>query len=807
MSKVFLIVTVFFCAVCLSAQPAANLSGGNTNSTASAPNRKVTVPPEKAKPMSLPRFETPPVIDGKMDEPVWQQAAVFKDFYQINPGDNTEPSKPTIAYMGYDARMLYFAFHCFDEPDKIRATVAKRDQVFGEDNVRVYLDTFNDQRRAYLIGFNPLGIQADGLFSVGNGGNNNGIDFSVDIVMESKGQIVSDGWIVEVAIPFKSLRYEAGGDKRWGIHIWRNIDRFNDELDSWMPISRDITGTLNQAGHITGLDGIATERTLEIIPSVTVSKSGQRTFDGFTNRGFQGDYGVNVKLGINPNTTLDVAINPDFADVEADSIVLQANQRFPIFFPERRPFFLEGKDIFQTQIQVLDTRRIADPDLAVKLSGKQGRTVYGLMLASDSVLSIQNDKFLQRNSQAAVLRLRRDIGKENFLGLVATSSDFTKRHNQLAGIDGRFRFGDLKTLNFQVVGSSSRRNFYDPDTNASRYRKGYGTSYLVSFNQSGRYFSWNYNAQGRNQDYRADLGFVRRLNTNYQGVFLNYNSEPQPKAKLINFRVGGGGGVNFDWQGRMQNNEANVETNFRLKGNYFFGGGGGANYERIFEEEFGPRRNARQAGQFSGPDNGRSTRNYNTFAYFGGNPNQRYGFFALAVSSWNEFDLDFGAGPRFPRVSPAYLEFRRNPNLPEPAQDPGPGRSWHLEANASYQPVSKISLSLEWSYDQLRRNDTGELAFKSHIFSLRTRYQFTNFIFFRSILDYNTLNGSVRGQQLFGWAPRPGTAFYVGYNNAANYRAFHPDINGIDRFETGLRQINQTFFIKFSYLFRKSFGG
>jgi hypothetical protein len=276
--------------------------------------------------------------------------------------------------------------------------------------------------------------------------------------------------------------------------------------------------------------------------------------------------------------------------------------------------------------------------------------------------------------------------------------------------------------------------------------------------------------------------------------------------------VGGGANANFDWQGRMQNNETSVESNLRLKGNYFVGGGGGTSYERIFEEEFGRRRNARQSGAFIGPDNGRSTRNYNTFAFGGGNPSQRYGFFGLVVSNWNEFDYDTDqAGPRFERVSPAYLEYRRlratTPGLLPPARDPGPGRSWHLEANASYQPVSKISMSLEWSYDQLRRNDTGELALKSHIFSLRTRYQFTNFIFFRSILDYNTLNGSVRGQQLFGWAPRPGTALYVGYNNTANYRAFYPDINGIDRFETGLRQINQTFFIKFSYLFRRSFGG
>src|SRR5467141_249850 len=150
---------------------------------AAAAKPGLVLPPEKAQPIRMPRFDKPPVIDGKLDDEVWKQAAVFKDFYQINPGDNIAPSKPTEAMIGYDSLTLYFAFHCIDEPDKVRATVAKRDEVFGEDNVRVFLDTFNDQRRAYVLGWNPLGIRQDGIMTEGEG-----TDFSVDIVMESKGQ-------------------------------------------------------------------------------------------------------------------------------------------------------------------------------------------------------------------------------------------------------------------------------------------------------------------------------------------------------------------------------------------------------------------------------------------------------------------------------------------------------------------------------------------------------------------------------------------------------------------------------------------
>src|ERR1043166_3527511 len=232
---------------------------------------KLVIPPEKLKPVVVPRFEKPPTVDGKLDDEVWKSAALFKDFVQTNPGDNIAPSKPTEVMIGYDAKTLYIAFHCFDEPDKIRATVAKRDDIFNEDNFRIYLDTFNDQRRAYILGWNPLGIQADGIMTEGSG-----TDFSVDIVMESKGMITSDGWPLEVAIPFKSLRYEAGKGKLWGIHVFRNIDRFNDEFDSWMPNSRDISSQLSQEGHLTGLENISTERTLEIIPSVTVSETGKR---------------------------------------------------------------------------------------------------------------------------------------------------------------------------------------------------------------------------------------------------------------------------------------------------------------------------------------------------------------------------------------------------------------------------------------------------------------------------------------------------------------------------------------------------
>ena len=306
----------------------------------------MVLPPEKTKPAIVPRFETAPVIDGKIDDRVWASAAVFKDFYQTEPGDNTPPSKPTEVFLGYDSKFIYIAFHAFDEPGKVRATLAKRDDIFNYDYVGVLFDTFNDQRRAYELFFNAYGIQADGIYTEGKEE-----DFSVDIVMESKGQLTEDGYIVEVAIPFKSLRYEAGKGVLWGVHFQRVIHRFNYETDSWMPLSRDRTGFLNQAGHLTGFEGISTESILEIIPSLTLSETGTRLpavtleelaadptlldFGRFVNEPVKVDAGLNVKYGISSRVILDFTLNPDFAQVEADETVVTANQRFPIFFEEK----------------------------------------------------------------------------------------------------------------------------------------------------------------------------------------------------------------------------------------------------------------------------------------------------------------------------------------------------------------------------------------------------------------------------------------------------------------------------------------
>jgi len=818
-----------------------------SNSTADSVKRAV-IPPEKAKPIVVPRFDKPPTIDGKLDEEVWKQGAVFKDFLQTNPGDNIAPSRPTEMWMGYDSRTLYMAFHCYDEPDKVRASVAKRDEIFSDDNVRIYLDTFNDQRRAYLLGWNPLGVQGDGIMTEGSG-----TDFSVDIVMESKGMLTSDGWTLEVAIPFKSLRYEAGKGKLWGFHVWRNIDRFNDEIDSWMPNSRDISSLLSQAGHLTGLEGISTERTLEIIPSLTLSETGKRV-NALTpaqlaanpalldpgrilNQPIKFELGITAKYSLTPTVTVDLAINPDFAQVEADQTVVTANQRFPIFFDEKRPFFLEGIDIFKTPLQAVHTRAIVDPDVAVKLSGKRGKNTFGLLLASDNAPGNFSEeerldsgtlptiqRFLDKNAYIGILRLKRDIGTGSNIGLLLTSYNFIEKHNQLGGIDGRIKIAKQKTFTFQVLTTTSRRCFSEPALDTHRpgpsdgcfagfdpiagnptrpaqtrsyYRTGNGLGYNFNYNRDGRHFYYGFNGGGRTRDYRADVGFTRRTNINNFGGYMGYSSEPKPKAKMISWNINASSGASFNWQGLSQSSYQEVSANLNFQRSTYMGFGSAIGYERIFEEEFGLKRTATHGGAFfGGPE--RSTNQINAYMYGGTRPSKKYAFNVFMGFTHNAFDFDFGAEPKYPRVSPAALAD------PSASLDPGPGDSFDFNLSGDFQPTTALSASLSYSKSRLRRNDTNLVAFVDDIYSFRSTYQFSRFVFARARVDYDTLSSNARAQFLFGYTPNPGTAFYLGYNDDLTRNGSNPFTGQL---EPGFRRNGRTFFIKMSYLFRRSFGG
>jgi hypothetical protein len=867
MKKMPLLLVVFaLCAIACFAQPAATTSASPADSKATARPAKsgIVLPPEKAQPVHLPVFDKPPVIDGKLDDEVWKHAVVLKDFYQVQPGDNIAPSKPTEVMLGHDAKFLYIAFHCYDEPDKVRANIPKRDNIFDDDYVGILFDTFNDSRKAYEFDFNPLGVQADGIWT------DNNEDFNPDFVFESKGMVTTDGWTLEVAIPFKSLRYVAGKDKLWGAHFFRRIKRFNNELDMWMPISRDNSSWLAQEGHLTGLEGISAERTLELIPSLTLSETGKRKAaltpaqlnagmmdpGRFVNEPIKFYPGLTGKFTITPNVTLDFAIKPDFAQVESDQLVVTANQRFPIFFAEKRPFFLEGVDIFNTQISAVHTRTIVDPLFAVKLTGKTGRNSFGLLVASDnapgnlsederayitedpafilgtpnpsaadvtSVRQTQSQlaRILDKNAEVGVLRLKRDIGtKDSFIGFLATFRKFVDQYNELAGFDSRFRINKQTTFSAQALVTRSRNNFFYPDIGQTLDRAQNAFIYAADYNMSGRHFGYDLSVVGRTRYYRSDVGFNHRTNSNNHNLFIRYNSEPHPKAKLVSWRVYDDVSTNFDWQGRSQvwNNEAQIQGNFHRQTSIGIGWDQG--YERVFEEEFGMKRPiglncvVTNACTFSGNDSERSAPNYGFYVFANSTINKKFNFNAFADQSYGNLDYDFGAGPRYPRVSPPAIAARNAqaaglcsgkilPAVCNSPLDAGPGKSFNMNAGITYQPSTPLNLTLSITKQRLRRDDTHLLAFDENIVSLRGTYQFTRFIFARGRIDFDSIASNIKGQFLFGWTPNPGTALYIGYNDDINRNGYSPFTNQL---EPGFRRNGRTFFIKMSYLIRKSFG-
>ncbi len=860
-------------------QQSPSISQGRSSPPSAAESVKVgnvTVPPDKLRPVRIPKLSGAIVVDGKPDEDAWKSAAVFKDFYQTSPGNNIAPSKPTEVLMMYDEKNLYVAFKCWDEKDKIQATVATRDSVFNEDNVRMWLDTFDDRRRAYVIGFNPLGIQQDGIFTEGQ---QFGADFSVDIVMESKGIIENWGWSVEVKIPFKSLRYSSGKGKNWGFNVARNISRFNDEFDSWLPDDRNISGMLSQHGRITGLDEIKYERTLEIVPSVTISETGDRKrslpdsafavlggYDPifnpigvrdpgrFVNGPVKPDLSLNLKYTLSPNVTLDAAFNPDFAEVEADAPVVTANQRFPIFFEEKRPFFLEGKEIFNTPLQPFYSRTIVDPDVAAKITGKMGRNTFGILVASDNapgnysqeerddLLDCQHarendppgqkricgiEPFLDKNALFGVLRIKRDVGKENSIGLFASARTFPKNRNFTGGLDGKFKLNPQTVVSFQALATHSRKNFYDPYADLVTYRSGNGFGYTLSLDYTTDLHGFYGEFSGRTRDYRADAGFTSRTDTNSIFFMNRFSTRSDPKGKIIRANFNQNGRFGFDWKGRPQQGGFGANINLDLQGNMSFSTEAGWEFEKIYESEFGPARNiaAGRTGAFFGaPDRFAAGPfiNVNSLKSFG----KKFSISGFVGFNSNSIDYDFGGGPRFPRASAAFGEYLASsayatyvrqlylfqadpiqnpyPNSfpPPPELDPGKGRGFNANVGFEYVPVDPLRFFLSYTKTRLTRNDTRKIAFDSDIVSLNSRYQFSRFVYIRGRLDYDSLRRGAAGQLLFGWTPSPGKAFYVGYNDSFNYNGFSP-LTG--HYEPGFERNSRTFFIRMSYLFRKSF--
>jgi hypothetical protein len=482
-------------------------------------------------------FEPPhvsgaPEIDGSLDEALWTQAAVLDSFTHSRPVEGVRDSLGTIAMVMYDDQNLYIAFHASDSRTEVQAPIVPRDQIWQGDWVGVSIDTYNDQQRSFFLCANPLGIQMDGVDMEGRDS-----DMAPDFQYSSKGRLTENGYDVEFAIPFRTLRFIPGEKVTFGFQAIRDVRRNGTHM-YWAPVSRNINSYHSQIGKLTDLQGVRPGRNLQVNPTHTTTTLGQRGVSKLAWAQPEGQFGLGLKYGITSNLIADVTFTPDFSQVEADAGVVDINERFAIFFEEKRPFFLEGSDIFTSPTNLVYTRRIADPMYGAKLTGKVGRTTIGILNAADrsagnGIDGLPNEvnPYVDHDAQYSIVRLKHDVFKSSYVGFLVGDRSHEDQYNRGLGVDGRMRWADKYSFTFQGAHSWAK----DQDFRGALSQltptqladapgelsglvgdRRQGDNYLLELSRDSRPLNVGINTFGYSPQFAADMGFIQR--TDFRAV-------------------------------------------------------------------------------------------------------------------------------------------------------------------------------------------------------------------------------------------------------------------------------------------------
>ncbi len=717
----------------------------------------------------VPRLEKPPQIDGHLSPREWEGALALELNYQVQPGDNVPPTERTEVFLAYDRDRFYVAFHAYDrEPSAVRAHVSRRDDVYTDDYVTLFLDTYGDRRRAYRFDFNPLGIQADGIYTEGltaqrnvgqvttttpdviyTGGTGTASDLTWDGILLSKGSLTSDGYVVEVAIPFKTIRFQVGRHP-WGLHLQRWIARRVERI-SWQPLSRDVAGLLIQMGTITGFDDIYEGRTLDLTPTLTGAQTAERRSDRQMVTHYRLEPGLTVRWALSPNLVLSLAGNPDFSQVESDVPQIEVNQRFPLFFPEKRPFFLEGAEIFRpaqvsaSALRVVDTRQIVDPDWGLKLTGKVGKNSLGLLLASDRAPGLQgpaDDPRRGKNALFTIFRYQRDILADSTVGGFLTDWRFAQAANTVGAADGRLRLGDGSTFAFQLIGSRTA----SPTAPDRR-----GGAHLLRFAHDGEHWKIALVERRVGREYRALAGFTRRTGFRNNFARLGYEFRPREANRWYV-------SIQPYVQGQyLRTSEGMIDESYFDQGlDIVFPRGIALSLWHSFDEE----------------SLGQRVVSYH-FANVG-----------VEIENWKQLTLaaavQFGEGPHF---NPAHFVV---------------GRRLNIDFRLTLKPLRALTSEFLYLKSRLTDRVIPRVLFNQDTIRNRTLLQITRNHALRSILEYDSFERRLDISELYSFTPSPGTAFYVGYSDALSARG---DLMRGTRVP-GLDRLRRVIFVKFSYNFR-----
>ena len=700
-------------------------------------------------------------IDGAVDEAAWEGATVVDLPFEWFPGTNVKPQVDTQALITFDDNNLYVAFKCQDpDPAGVRATLIDRDLIGNfnqDDHVGMNLDTFNDERRAFQFRSNARGVQVDAVFSEIDSRE----DFSWDAIWASAGKITDTGYSVEFAIPFRQLRFPRSSEPQtWGVEFFRSRPRNVRYRMSSRFTDRAKDCILCQENKISGFTGIAPGRNLEITPTLTATRSD--TIDAFPNGDLQSgdeDYepGATVRWGVTPNTTLNATVNPDFSQVEADAVQLEINTRFALFFPEKRPFFLEGADLYLTPLQAVFTRSVADPEWGFKLNTKEGKNGLGVFVAQDDLNNLiipfnqfSGRAFLDEEVTTGVVRYRRDIGTRSALGVLYTGREGDEYHNRVGGLDGFFRFTPSDTMRVQYL----RSDTLYPGAVAERFGQDFDAFGGYGLQAQYDHFARNWKGFARYQNldpgFRADSGFIPRVDVRtgegqYERFFYG-NRETWYAQQTVGVR------------GLYTENHEGLLTD---------------QVAELFYTMNGPRQSVLQARVFKNKEF------YDGVTYdldqqrflFQFNPTSRI-ILGLAGRFGDEIDLDNS------RLGEAFL----------------------INPGVQFRVGSGLDLQFDYLLQQLDV-DGGQL-FEANVYQVRAVYQFNVRTFVRAIVQYTDLTRdpglylfAVRpkeeemfSQLLFSYKLNPQTVLFAGYTDGRF------GLQNVD-----LTQTDRTFFLKLGY--------
>ncbi len=714
-----------------------------------------------------PRTQTPPDIDGRLDDLAWRTAAAITEFTQQAPLEGAPATEDTEVYVTYDSDHVYFGFHLhYADPGIMRANRVDRDTAWQDDLITVYIDTFLDQQRAYDFDLNAYNVQGDGIVNISGGGGRGSpipvADRSWDALFHSATDIVADGYVAEMAIPLKSLRYPQRGPgepHRWGFQIVREIKGKNEENDVWAPMSRDVAGFHRQMGLMEGMTDFSTSRNLELLPTFTAIQFGSlnRSTGGFDTRRANPEGGLNVKYGLTSNLTADFTINPDFSQIESDQPQIEVNQRFPLFFSELRPFFVEGAEIFDFPgpVTFVHTRTIVDPTWGAKLTGKAGRFAIGLLTAEDGAPGNVDDVTDRRYGETAqnfIGRVKYDVYSESHVGAIFTDRSFLDSSSRLGGIDGSFRLSRSMSTNFRLI-ESRHRDLEGVDRS--------GHIYDASISNTGRNLRWFAAAYELTPDFRTDVGFARRVDQ--RRVVSNIGYRWWPESWLINWGPQLSYGRSWNFDKILEDENAGLGLNLDFAKSIRFS----VDVQRDME-------------RFGGIDFRKTRTQVN-----GGVSSSR----ALSVNA------SYGRGDEI-FFDPA------NPFL---------GYANTARLNVTVRPLARLSSQLGVNTSRLTdplKPDGDDTVFDVRIYRAQSVLTFTDRLLMRHITEYNTFDRDLDFNVLFTYRINAGTVFYIGYDD--HYRQADElygdrDGDGFDErlfFTSDLRQTNRAIFTKIRYLFR-----